>query len=433
MKSGCLGTTAGAEVKYGGLSLAEKDRLRPGRNVLRMNPDSLGRPPIDKRKVDALLASGIVVRVVNGVDTKINTRAALADAMGIGYNVLWRLLNGTGGWTHAFLLAEILAVPLQSLMLSPFWEPPIRGPALPKETQDHLDRAHAAELSGDLAEAVHLYEDAARLLNNSKRIRKDVAHRIDNRLKMNQDWRSRLRRALADSDQATRIRVYDEHWLPLPEMATKNEAHAQGKRHYTVIVMVRRERSVICMTRAPGQTYAGRLDFLGGHSRPADEGPLGTALRESREEVLLSLGRHRIPVENEWLEPVCEHRQFEVDCVLKNRQGKVVGRNRERSSLFVLTVPPHPGLRIRFQDEDRFGLGFVDAPAGQHSLSDLVLKYRERAQGCENDRVDGPVSEVFADGAGRILRECMLNPETTEELSRYFDLAPILAPLPREK
>ncbi len=124
-------------------------------------------------------------------------------------------------------------------------------------------------------------------------------------------------------------------------VASKNDAHSSGLLHASVLTLVRSDRKLVLYKRPPGKSHPGKLDSLGGgHMDVCDGSPRATALREAREEVLVSSADrvHQIMIDDAWLT------QLSDDFALES----VAPKNRERSTLFGLDIPP--GLRVRGED-----------------------------------------------------------------------------------
>jgi len=306
----------------------------------------------------------------------------------------------------ALAIARALGVSSDALRPSLFSIPFLSTKGLPTNVGELIGEAHEAELIGEPWKASDLFRTAQELLRQLKPAARQALREINARRRLNDEWSRRIRVAEKGTSDPTQVKLVDRCNRVIGS-ATKQEVHREGWLHHTVIIVLRTpDGRIACERRHKDTSYWDRLDFLGGHTLISDVGPLQTALREANEEVRLFLGRRRVPVEVDWLKQIGRAYQFTVN-VSTTRAGEPF-INRERSTLFALTVPPHPALYPEIQDEAFDGIHFVEMNLEVYSLSTLVERFKTRP-------------DEFADGAARILKKYNRDITVRRALDRLFE------------
>ena len=194
------------------------------------------------------------------------------------------------------------------------------------------------------------------------------------------------------------IKVFDESNTFL-RTATKLEVHQNGLLHHSALLLVRLgDKGVMYYRRRPQQTYAGKFDFLGGHTADIDQCPLDTARREANEELHLSLNGRRLNIADEWIHQIGESHRF----------VSYAPQDRERSTLFVVVLPSHPALAVRLTDEAADGIQILRVP-----------KYETATFGCLLDEYLRRKKE-FASGAERIFITYDRDPDIKRQIDAWF-------------
>jgi 8-oxo-dGTP pyrophosphatase MutT (NUDIX family) len=150
-----------------------------------------------------------------------------------------------------------------------------------------------------------------------------------------------------------------------------------------LLLVKRAPGKVLVGTRPAGKQDAGKIDGFGGHCRPDDfPDPLRAALREGEEELTLLSGTFPIQLSRGWFTQIGP--AFGLECLDV--------RNRERSTLFGLSVPEGVDEVLCSDDTDSGEVNKLETRIV--TWDDLLSMYR-----------DSPVQ--FADGLGRILKRAL--------------------------
>ena len=197
----------------------------------------------------------------------------------------------------------------------------------------------------------------------------------------------------------TLVKVFDES-NTFQYNATKTKIHSElGLIHHTALILVREGSGrVIFYCRQPQQTYAGKFDFFGGHTADIDDSPMETARREANEELHLSLNDSRLRISDEWIHQIGEDHQFVSHAP----------RDRERSTLFVVTLPTHPALKLRLSDEAADGIQLLKIP--EYKTASFQFLVSEYTSG----------RKEFASGAERVLISYQRDQETKRQIDSWF-------------
>lgn len=285
---------------------------------------------------------------------------------------------------YAKLLQGCRPVPASAGSLSSFG---INPNDYPTEVQALLSRANLFELHGEFWDAQATFDKAAETLLQPIKDRADYNGRLG----------KDLRKEYKGNPEPTLVKVFDENGLCLGN-EPKLEVHEKGLLHHTVILLVQIDGKVVFYRRHRLQTHPNKLDFFGGHTADVDSSPSDTARREANEELQLYANGIRMTIPDAWIHRVGEEHQFHYDAP----------HNRERSTLFVVELPRHPGISLRVSDEGADGQCIVSIPDYEvDSLSNLLKVWAGR-------------KDEFADGAERVLAEIQRNLELRKALARWF-------------
>jgi phosphoribosyl 1,2-cyclic phosphodiesterase len=178
----------------------------------------------------------------------------------------------------------------------------------------------------------------------------------------------------------------------------KSVAHTQGLLHASALLLARSgSGKLLVYERHQHQSYPGCLDVFGGHLQPSDGGePRRAALREAAEELrVYTRDSFQVALSEQWLVQIGKSHELESDAP----------RNRERSTLFGIAVPP--ALAVRAFDEADDG---TEVALGVQALTldELLSRYR-----ASPDRI--------ADGLARILARVEADPEFRAEVLTFIN------------
>ena len=269
----------------------------------------------------------------------------------------------------------------------------------PLEVQGLLQRARRSEAEGEVWQAARRFGKAAVMLEAAGSASEGQIESLRLRESMNETLAAQLRLEYRGQPGPTLVKVFDDNNEFL-RSATKLEVHRDGLLHHTALLIARAGNGeAILYRRRPEQTYPGRYDFLGGHTADIDATPFDTALREANEELHLVLNGTRLRIPDAWLHQVGPDHYFEC----------FSPQDRERSTLFVVTLPNHPALRVQLTDEAADGVELLHVSTYETArLADLAADYRSGRK-------------EFASGAERILSAYEGDPEIRTELESWFD------------
>lgn len=267
----------------------------------------------------------------------------------------------------------------------------------PAEVQTMLFNANHLELNGDFWNAQTRFEEAVETLRNSGIDNDQMILALVTRAEFNRRLGKDLRKEYKGAAEPTLVKVFDEQNRCLCSKP-KKEVHDDGLLHHTAILLVHIEGQVVFYRRHPPQTSPNKFAFLGGHTADVDASPMDTARREANEELKLFAHGNRLRIPDHWIHLVGDEHQFVWNAPT----------NRERSTLFVVELPRHPGVSLRISDEGADGQCIVSiADYEVDSLSNLLGAYTSRLQ-------------EFSDGAERIMIEIARNSELRTKLGKWF-------------
>lgn len=132
------------------------------------------------------------------------------------------------------------------------------------------------------------------------------------------------------------VAVLDRETNLVVGVEEKAAVHALGLLHASVLLLVRTASGRIAVYRRHAkQSYPGCLDVFGGHYQPEDvPDPMNTAFRELTEELRIFLDGQQIRALRSWLRSLSG--AFELE--------STSDANRERSTLFGVSLPPNVSL-----------------------------------------------------------------------------------------
>ncbi|MFH1110759.1 MAG: TIR domain-containing protein [Planctomycetota bacterium] len=267
----------------------------------------------------------------------------------------------------------------------------------PPEVQSMLLDANRFELNGDFWDAQAKFDEAIGTLQNCRFCGVEMVAALTVRSDFNWRLGEDLRREYKGTAEPTLVKVFDEQNRYLYSKP-KKEVHTGRLLHHTVILLVHVDGQVVFYRRHRLQTFPNKLDFFGGHTADVDSSPADTARREANEELQLYAHGNRLRIPDHWIHLVGDEHQFVWNAP----------ENRERSTLFVVELPRHPGISLRVSDEAADGQRIVSIPDYEvDSLSNLLKAYTSR-------------QEEFADGAERVLIEIERNNQVRMQLARWF-------------
>ncbi|HYR89324.1 MAG TPA: NUDIX domain-containing protein [Terriglobia bacterium] len=139
-----------------------------------------------------------------------------------------------------------------------------------------------------------------------------------------------------------KIAIYDEAGCRIGAVE-KDEAHAKGHWHRSVLLVVERDGQTLVYWRGADQRPAECWDLLGGHADVSDRTVLATAVREANEELVLSRGGIHLPVAAAQLQLIGAEGCLRSDAP----------NNREWTTVYVLPIPLD--TQVTVQDEGRSG------------------------------------------------------------------------------
>jgi len=195
------------------------------------------------------------------------------------------------------------------------------------------------------------------------------------------------------------VAVLDELTNMVVGVDEKAEVHARGLLHGSVLLLVREaDGRLVLYRRHAEQSYPNCLDVFGGHYEPADApNPRNTALRETAEEIRFVCGGLRVQPEPHWLVSLSEPFALE----------SMDSRNRERSTLFGLRLPPSVSAQAAGDITDSGRA--VPAEAEMLDFTELLaLADRE--------------PQVLADGLARIVAAARQNPQLRQRIESFLEV-----------
>ena len=273
----------------------------------------------------------------------------------------------------------------------------------PAEVRSMLFEANRHELHGDFWNAQAKFDEACETLRNSGHCGGEMLLSLVARAGFNRQLGEDFRKGFKGTAEPSLIRVFDNENQYLCSKP-KQEVHDTGLLHHSALLLVCFNGHVVFYRRQLPQNYPNKYDFLGGHTADVDTCVSDTARREANEELQLYVHGNRLQIPDYWIHQVgCEH-HFVWNAP----------KDRERSTLFVIEVPSHPGITLHVSDEGADGRTIVCIPDYEvDSLSDILRTYTSRER-------------EFAHGAERVLIEIGRDPELRAELAKWFpDILPL--------
>jgi hypothetical protein len=266
----------------------------------------------------------------------------------------------------------------------------------PPEIRTMLFNANRAELNGDFWIAEAKFDEAAKALVYMKHSDESV-EALKARAHFNRRLGTDLRKQYKGIIEPTLVKVFDDqnHFL---YSRPKREVHDAGLLHQGVLLLVHLDGEVVFYRRHQLQTYPNKFDFFGGHTADIDQSAFDTARREANEELQLYAHGNRLHIPDHWIHLIGDEHQFVW----------YAPNNRERSTLFVVEIPRHPGISLRISDEAADGRSIVSIPDYElDSLSNLLAAYKSGER-------------EFADGAERVMIEIARNLNVRAQLGKWF-------------
>ncbi len=268
----------------------------------------------------------------------------------------------------------------------------------PLEVQGLLRRARGSEAAGEVWEAARRFAKAAEMLRVSGLGSEPQIEALVAQRSVNEALGEQLRIRYRGQPGPTLVKVFDEA-NTFQRTATKLEVHREGLLHHSALLVARAANGeVVYYQRRPEQTYPGAYDFLGGHTADIDDSPLETARREANEELNLLLNGTRLLIPDAWIHQIGPDHRFEC----------FSPQDRERSTLFVVTLPQHPALTIYLTDEAADGIQLLNVKTFcTAKFPDLVEEFLRG-------------KKEFASGAERVFIAYEQDPAIREEIDRWF-------------